>query len=142
MGFHSAGAGVDRQHGVEAVAVATQHVLEFQVFDLFLGDGNLVGEFLFGGVAGIEEFSHHFQVAARIVDIVEGGDPTFARVDALDDLLGLFRVVPEVGSLSFFLLFGNPGGGVVDVEIFSERFFAGDEVFDYLLVGHVVYSIW
>ena len=131
------GSGIDGKDGIEVVALALEHVLEFEGFDKGLGDGYLVKDFLLGGVAAVEEFSHDSEVAAAALYLAVGGEPSFLGLDGFHDALGLLRVIPEVGGFGLLLLFGHLGGEGVDIEVATQGFGACLEVFDGFGGGHL-----
>ena len=131
------GSGIDGEDGIEVVALALEHVLEFEGFDEGLGDGYLVKDFLLGGVAAVEEFAHDGKVAAAAFHLAVGGEPGFLGLDGFHDALSLLGVVPEVGGFGLFLLFGHLGGEGVDIEVATQGFGACLEVFDGFGGGHL-----
>ena len=101
--FDSSGSCVDGEDGIEVVALALEHVFEFEGFDKGLRDGYLVEDFLLGGIAALKEFTQDGEVATGVFYFFVGVDPGFLGLDGFHDALGLLGVVPEVGG--FGLLF-------------------------------------
>ena len=75
LSLDTACSGIDGEDGIEVVALALEHVLEFKSLDKWLGDGYLVEDFLLGGIAAVEELAQHGEVAAAVFHFAEGIDP-------------------------------------------------------------------
>ena len=138
LSLDTTGTGIDGEDGIEVVALALEHVFEFERFDEGLGDGYLVKDFLLGGVAAFEKLAHDGEVSAAAFDLVVGVDPGFLGLDGFHDALGFLRVVPEVRGFGLFLFLGHLSGEGVDIEVAAQGLGAGLEVFDGFGGGHCV----
>jgi hypothetical protein len=103
LGFGAAGAGLDVHEAVQRIGRIVEHAAEFQGFQAFAQglavgfDGDqgvvvIVGAGQFEQVAGVEQAA--FQAAQRPDDVFQGF--LFAS-----QILGVLRVVPDVGAFQF-----------------------------------------
>ena len=117
----AAGSGVDVQNSAHLVLVATQHVAQFERFDvrdrlrivrihLLLGDHPL-----------FQEIGHQFQILDLLADRVVIGDPALDRRHPAQLLLRTRRIVPEVGVLRLLLLVLQIHALAFDVETLLQR---------------------
>ena len=135
--FDSSGSCVDGEDGVEVVALALEHVFEFEGFDKGLRDGYLVEDFLLGGIAAVKEFTQDGEVATGVFYFFVGVDPGFLGLDGFHDALGLLGVVPEVGGFGLLFFFCHLGDEGVDIEVATQGFGAALEVFYGFGGGHL-----
>jgi hypothetical protein len=91
---------VDDDHGVARVVLAGEHVAELQLADLLFDPverGVEVGDERF-----VFEFRGNLDLLASIAgggaELIELLDPGFVLLQLLDEGVGRFLVVPEVGS--------------------------------------------
>jgi hypothetical protein len=96
---------VDDDHGVARVVLAGEHVAELQLADLLFDPverGVEVGDERF-----VFEFSGDLDLLASIAgggaELIELLDPGFVLLQLLDEGVGRFLVVPEIGRCRNFL---------------------------------------
>ena len=118
LAFGAAGAGMDLEIGIEAVGLAAEQRFELAARD-FLLQGFQRG---FGFrdhalvVLGLAEFDHADIVLELALDLADAGKRILQRGPLLHQLLGLLRIVPEIGVFGELVQLREARRGCIDVK--------------------------
>jgi hypothetical protein len=93
-----------------------KHILEFQIFNLLLGDGKLRVHLCLRGLSHLLEIEKHRKVVYRCLHGFPCIGPVLLLLDFFEDLLGALRVVPKIRRMCKLLFLSYLLKSVIDVK--------------------------
>ncbi len=118
LALGTAGTGMNLEVGIEAVGLAPQQRFQFAARDFLfqrLQRGLGFGDHAFI-VLGLAEFDHADIVLKLALDLADAGKRILQRGSLLHQLLGLLRIVPEIGIFGELVQLRQARGGCIDVK--------------------------